>query len=106
MQRAQSDVRPSRYINYRLVPTINDTTEFRNKNGPRFKRRRGFRTRKWRHALQRVSYDEWMATPCGHIVVCRLCAVSMTEYEIFHQVTNGDGTIYNAYTPATNMSYL
>ncbi|XP_046667025.1 uncharacterized protein LOC124358772 [Homalodisca vitripennis] len=28
MQRAQSDVRPSRYINYRLVPTINDTTEF------------------------------------------------------------------------------
>ncbi|KAG8300084.1 hypothetical protein J6590_085337 [Homalodisca vitripennis] len=28
MQRAQSDIRPSRYINYRLVPTINDTTEF------------------------------------------------------------------------------
>ncbi|KAG8260145.1 hypothetical protein J6590_103458, partial [Homalodisca vitripennis] len=121
MQRAQSDVRPSRYINYRLVPTINDTTEFMTSH----EIERQISEIKIGLSLNDEGASEpgsgdtrcnvcltmkatRMATPYGHNVVCRLCAVSMTEYEIFHQVTNGDGTIYNTYKnrAATNMPYL
>ncbi|KAG8307293.1 hypothetical protein J6590_024939 [Homalodisca vitripennis] len=92
MQRAQSDVRPSRYINYRLVPTINDTTEFMTSH----EIERQISEIKMGLALNDEGASEpgsgdtrcnvcltmkatRMATPYGHNVVCRLCAVSMTD---------------------------
>ncbi|KAG8249982.1 hypothetical protein J6590_005376, partial [Homalodisca vitripennis] len=97
-QRAQSDVRPSRYINYRLVPTINDTTEFMTSH----EIERQISEIKMGLAVNDEGASEpgsgdtrcnvcltmkatRMATPCGHNVVCRPCAISMTEDETFHQ---------------------
>ncbi|KAG8270793.1 hypothetical protein J6590_108314 [Homalodisca vitripennis] len=110
MQRTQSDVRPSRYINYRLVPTINDTTEFMTSHeierqiskikmglavNDEGASEPGSRDTRCNMCLTMKAIR--MATPCGHIVVCRLCAVSLTEDEIFHQVTNSDGTIFTTH---------
>ncbi|KAG8307274.1 hypothetical protein J6590_026850 [Homalodisca vitripennis] len=81
MQRAQSDVRPSRYINYRLISEIKRGLAVNDEGASE----PGSGDTRCNVCLTMKATR--MATPCGHNVVCRPCAVSMTDDEIFHQST-------------------